>query len=108
MDYPLNNRIWLNNEFDDRNLDTEAEKQAALDVIVNRTAGRAASDDLGQPGAQPHLHPGWAGNWIPSAADPTTRFLHAGLADVVGDLRGDPAGSAAADEYTNRSGRSTP
>ncbi|MBX3179488.1 MAG: hypothetical protein KF886_19200 [Candidatus Hydrogenedentes bacterium] len=61
VDYPLNSRIWLNNEFEAiRNLDTEAEKRAALDVIVNwdNPGPGGFYDDLGQPGAQPHLHPG--------------------------------------------------
>lgn len=61
IDYPLNSRIWLNKEFDAiRALESEKRKLDAIDAIVNwdNPGPGGYYDDLGQPGAQPHLSPG--------------------------------------------------
>jgi hypothetical protein len=61
LDYPLNNRVWLQAQFDQiRKRDNEADRLAALDRIVNWTDPGPGGfyDDLGNPAAQPHLVPG--------------------------------------------------
>ena len=71
VDYPLNSRIWLNNQFDEiRAIGSERKKLEALDAIVNwdNPGPGGFYDDLGQPGAQPHLVPG-----IGWEADPERR-----------------------------------
>jgi hypothetical protein len=58
MDYPLNNRPWLEARFTQiRQLDSEAARQQALDAIVNWTNPGPGGfyDDLGNVAAQPHL-----------------------------------------------------
>ncbi|HTI52250.1 MAG TPA: hypothetical protein VL475_14905, partial [Planctomycetaceae bacterium] len=56
--YPLNDRVWLQTQFDDfRKLTGEPERLAAIDDLVNRTDPGPGGfyDDLGDPAAQPHL-----------------------------------------------------
>ncbi len=58
IDYPLNDRIWLENRFAEiRQLKTEPERLAKLDEIVNWTNPGPGGfyDDLGNAAAQPHL-----------------------------------------------------
>lgn len=58
LDYPLNNRVWLQAQFEQiAKLDDEAGRLAALDRIVNWTDPGPGGfyDDLGNPSAQPHL-----------------------------------------------------
>lgn len=58
MDYPLNNRPWLEARFTQiRQLDSEAARLQALDAIVNWTNPGSGGfyDDLGNIAAQPHL-----------------------------------------------------
>jgi len=58
LDYPLNNRVWLQAQFDQiRKRDNEADRLAALDRIVHWTDPGPGGfyDDLGNPAAQPHL-----------------------------------------------------
>ena len=61
IDYPLNSRIWLNGQFGEiRALESERKKLEAIDALVNwdNPGPGGFYDDLGQPGAQPHLSPG--------------------------------------------------
>ncbi|MBL7647551.1 MAG: hypothetical protein JNK74_15300 [Candidatus Hydrogenedentes bacterium] len=67
IDYPLNSRVWLNARFDSiRAIESEGGKRDALADIVNwdNPGPGGYYDDLGQPGAQPHLAPGvgWEGD----------------------------------------------
>lgn len=58
IDFPLNNRLWLKRQFAEiRRPRPEAERARMLDQIVNwRNPGPGGFyDDLGKPGAQPHL-----------------------------------------------------
>ena len=58
LDYPLNNRIWLRNEFRKiRALGSEALRHEALRHIASWTNPGPGGfyDDLGHPGKQPHL-----------------------------------------------------
>lgn len=58
MDYPLNNRLWLEERFAQiRRLDSEPARRQALDEIVNWTNPGPGGfyDDLGNVAAQPHL-----------------------------------------------------
>ncbi len=58
LDLPLNDRLWLELQFDAiRKLETEQERVAAIDALVNRTNPGPGGfyDDLGDPSAQPHL-----------------------------------------------------
>jgi hypothetical protein len=57
-DVPLNSRHWFFTEFEKvRKLPTELARLDAIDAIVNRTNPGPGGyyDDLGSPGAQPHL-----------------------------------------------------
>ncbi|HNQ72780.1 MAG TPA: hypothetical protein PKN95_04150 [Verrucomicrobiota bacterium] len=61
MDYPLNNRPWLEQQFAAiRKLPAEPERLKALDEIVNWTNPGPGGfyDDLGNVAMQPHLLPG--------------------------------------------------
>jgi hypothetical protein len=58
LEYPLNNRIWLKEQFARiRQMAAEPERRAALDQIVHWTDPGAGGfyDDLGDSGRQPHL-----------------------------------------------------
>lgn len=58
VDMPLNNRPWLENEFEKvRKLSTEEEKLARIDRLVNweNPGPGGFYDDLGNPSKQPHL-----------------------------------------------------
>ena len=58
IDYPLNNRIWLETRFAEiRQLKTEPERLAKLEEIINWTNPGPGGfyDDLGNAAAQPHL-----------------------------------------------------
>jgi hypothetical protein len=58
IDFALNNRVWLKNRFDAiRAMNSESERLAAIDSIVNWTNPGPGGfyDDLGNPAAQPHL-----------------------------------------------------
>jgi hypothetical protein len=58
IDVPLNNRRWLADRFDEiRKLDTERDRLAAIDDILNWTNPGPGGyyDDLGDPTAEPHL-----------------------------------------------------
>jgi hypothetical protein len=58
LDLPLNDRLWLETQFEAiRTLETEPERVAAIDALVNRTNPGPGGfyDDLGDPSAQPHL-----------------------------------------------------
>src|SRR6201999_1296164 len=58
IDFPLNDRIWLENRFDQiRQSKSETERLAKLDEIVNWTNPGPGGfyDDLGNATAQPHL-----------------------------------------------------
>ncbi len=58
LDFPLNNRLWLKDEFARiRRLTPEAERLKALDEIVQWTNPGPGGfyDDLGNPARQPHL-----------------------------------------------------
>jgi hypothetical protein len=58
LDFPLNNRVWLEKEFARiSELPTEAERIAALRTVVEWTNPGPGGfyDDLGNPSAQPHL-----------------------------------------------------
>ncbi|MBL9215315.1 MAG: hypothetical protein JNG83_07560 [Opitutaceae bacterium] len=68
IDYPLNNRLWLDAQFTRlRALDTEAARLAGIAAVVNWTDPGPGGfyDDLGNVGAQPRLQPG-----VGHAADP--------------------------------------
>ncbi|MBI3119651.1 MAG: hypothetical protein HYZ00_13235, partial [Candidatus Hydrogenedentes bacterium] len=61
IDYPLNSRLWLLAQFESiRQMERDKDKLSTLDTIVNWTNPGPGGfyDDLGQPGAQPHLVPG--------------------------------------------------
>lgn len=61
IDYPLNSRIWLNKQFEAiRAMESERGKRDAIAAILNwdNPGPGGYYDDLGQPGAQPHLFPG--------------------------------------------------
>lgn len=61
IDYPLNSRNWLNSQFEAiRAMDSERKKREAIDALVNwdNPGPGGFYDNLGQPGAQPHLAPG--------------------------------------------------
>jgi hypothetical protein len=65
IDVPLNNRVWLNAQFQRiRSLPTERERLRVLDAVLNRTDPGPGGfyDDLGVPDRQPHLvaGPGFA------------------------------------------------
>jgi hypothetical protein len=67
IDYPLNSRVWLNTQFEAiRAIESEGGKRDAIAEIVNwdNPGPGGYYDDLGQPGAQPHLAPGvgWEGD----------------------------------------------
>jgi hypothetical protein len=73
IDAPLNNRTWLESQFDAiKKLDGEEARQKAIDAIVNWTNPGPGGfyDDLGDPGRRPHLVMG-------SAYDQDPAFLHA-------------------------------
>ncbi len=58
LDFPLNNRIWLELQFAEiRRLPGEKERLAAIDAILNRTNPGPGGfyDDLGNVSRQPHL-----------------------------------------------------
>lgn len=58
IDHPLNNRPWLLRQFAEiRKLDSDEEKLAQIDKIVNWTNPGPGGfyDDLGNPSRQPHL-----------------------------------------------------
>jgi hypothetical protein len=58
IDIPLNDRVWMERRFADiRRMPGEKQRLAAIDEIVNWThrADGAIYDDLGNPGAEPHL-----------------------------------------------------
>ena len=58
LELPLNDRLWLEPQFDAfRKLETEQERVAAIDALLNRTDPGPGGfyDDLGDPSAQPHL-----------------------------------------------------
>ena len=58
IDFPLNNRLWLKRQFAElRKPRREAERAVAVDEILNwKNPGPGGFyDDLGKPGAQPHL-----------------------------------------------------
>ncbi|MCU1236397.1 MAG: hypothetical protein JWP63_4364 [Candidatus Solibacter sp.] len=58
LDFPLNSRVWLKQQFSRvRAAQTEKEKLAGIDAIVNRTNPGPGGfyDDLGKPGLQPHV-----------------------------------------------------
>jgi hypothetical protein len=58
IDFPLNSRAWLENQFESvRALPTEKQRLAAIDAIVNRTNPGPGGfyDDLGKTSMQPHL-----------------------------------------------------
>ncbi len=58
LDYPLNNRVWLKEQFAKiRKLTGEPERLSALDAIVRWTDPGPGGfyDDLGNPARQPHL-----------------------------------------------------
>src|SRR5262249_3617706 len=68
IDQPLNSRKWLEGRFAEiRKLEMDLDKLAAIDEIVNWTNPGPGGfyDDLGDPGAQPHLVRG-----LDHAADP--------------------------------------
>ena len=61
LDYPLNNRRWLEGQFSRiGRLPTEAERLAALQKVVDWTYAGAGGfyDDFGNSAEQPHLVPG--------------------------------------------------
>jgi len=58
IDFPLNNRLWLENEFlKVQRLETEQERLTAIESMVNWTDPGEGSfyDDLGDTARQPHL-----------------------------------------------------
>lgn len=58
LDHPLNNRLWLNNQFDRiKKLEDEEERLAEIEKIIQWTNPGPGGfyDDLGDPGNQPHL-----------------------------------------------------
>ena len=70
LDYPLNNRIWLKEQFAKiREIKSEPARLAALDEIVNWTNPGPGGfyDDLGNPARQPHLVRGAGFGEDPSA-----------------------------------------
>ena len=72
VDAPLNSIRWLEQRFADiRKMDSETDRLAAIDEILNWTNPGPGGfyDDLGDPNAQPHLVRG-----APYAEDPA--FLH--------------------------------
>jgi hypothetical protein len=71
IDVPLNNRVWLQNQFAGlRRLEREEDRLRGIDAIVNRTDPGPGGfyDDLGDPSRQPHLVRG-----APFADDPDFR-----------------------------------
>jgi hypothetical protein len=58
IDVPLNNRVWLKQQFADiRAKESEAERMKRIDAIINWTDPGPGGfyDDLGNPSNQPHL-----------------------------------------------------
>ncbi len=58
MDVPLNNRVWLERQFDElRGLRVESERRRGIDALLNRTDPGPGGfyDALGDPANQPHL-----------------------------------------------------
>ncbi len=66
VDFPLNSRVWLENQMAAYlQMPAEKDRLKAIDALVNRTNPGPGGfyDDLGKPGAQPHLvrqGPGYA------------------------------------------------
>jgi hypothetical protein len=58
IDFPLNNRVWLENRFAEiRKMGNEADRLAGISAILNRTNPGPGGfyDDLGSASMQPHL-----------------------------------------------------
>ena len=58
IDFPLNNRVWLENRFAEiRKMDKESDRLAGINAILNRTNPGPGGfyDNLGNPQMEPHL-----------------------------------------------------
>jgi hypothetical protein len=94
LDYPLNNRAWLKEQFAHlRQRAAETERRRGLDQILNWTNPGPGGfyDDLGLPGAEPHLVGGLAYDKDPAFLESP----HAGFeeGDVVDEPDEKPAGA---------------
>ena len=94
IDFPLNNRLWLESEFRKiRQLATEQERKDAIEAVTNWTDPGEGSfyDDLGEPTREPHLVKGPGFDLDPSYLESTldgcevvTDLNHPGLKPADG------------------------